>query len=50
MLSMRCLYSGGTFYFSERRQNNFLVKIFIYLLHSISYSCKYIHICLYKYI
>ena len=51
MLSTRSLYSGGTFYFSERKQDNFyLVKIFIYLLHSISYSCKYIHICLYKYI
>ena len=33
MLSMRSLYSGGTFYFSERKQDYFfLVKIFIYLL------------------
>ena len=30
MLSTRSLYSGGTFYFSERKQDNFfLVKIFI---------------------
>ena len=48
---MISLYSRGTFYFGERKEDNFfLVKIFIYLLHSINYLCKYIHICLYKYI